>query len=203
MKKVTTILIVSLLVTLITSTAAFAKELNYWYSDGYQIGKVANRNVWSYNYSDGLSDSDFLTYLNHAMTQWSDASISTWHENESSSSTIWVYSGDRDTLENLEPGLKNLSAVTVPKDYQQDGSHTYQGVTKYNYKIKKIHVYVPKQPFYYFWGDNNYKHAFTHEFGHALGWFNHSTDKNDVMHKDPSSKITLTNRDKNHLSQNY
>ena len=47
------------------------------------------------------------------------------------------------------------------------------------------------------------KKTFTHEVGHALGWFGHSAGNTDVMYAYGSQYLYLTMRDKNHLCQIY
>lgn len=98
--------------------------------------------------------------------------------------------------------MRGLAAVAMV-NHVADGTHTYQGQTRYNRRVTKAEIYVPKQPWYYAWGSNHYRSAFTHELGHGLGWLGHSSDSNDVMYHDNRAVTTLTNRDKNHLVQNY
>lgn len=69
--------------------------------------------------------------------------------------------------------------------------------------MTKIEIFVPKQPWYYFWGAKSYRAAFTHELGHGLGWLGHSTSSSNVMYSSGYDNDILTPSDKNHLTQNY
>ena len=50
---------------------------------------------------------------------------------------------------------------------------------------------------------SNYINIATHEMGHLLGWYGHSTVSSDVMYSSPSSVVTLSNRDIRHILQVY
>ncbi|MEQ6391252.1 hypothetical protein RZN22_18410 [Bacillaceae bacterium S4-13-58] len=201
MKKIILSFLLFCLLFSVIAPIASAKTLSYWYSDSNRIGNAPNRYIWSVNY-DGFTASEFSTYLSHGRNQWSNAGISNWGADNKSSSGIWVFGGTRETLEVLEPGLVGFSALAVVY-HEANGTHTYQGVTKYNRKVTKAEIYVPKQPLYYFWGAKSYRAAFTHELGHGLGWLGHSTSSNDVMHNSGYNNDVLTSNDKNHLTQNY
>ena len=79
----------------------------------------------------------------------------------------------------------------------------YQGQQKQLKSMDYARVYIVDRQLGYlstYW-ENEYKAAFTHELGHAFGWFGHSTQSGDLMYSDPVGVYTIQNRDKNHLLQ--
>ena len=50
---------------------------------------------------------------------------------------------------------------------------------------------------------SNYINVATHEMGHLLGWYGHSTYSSDIMYSSPTSVVSLSNRDIRHISQVY
>lgn len=197
--RVTLIFVVFLIISFPITT--HGEALSYWYSNDNKIGSDNNRHIWS-TVIDGFSVSDFNSYMNYGRDQWkNEVGIYTYGSNDKVSSSIHWYGGSQATLREMEPSLANLQAVAVIKYEYKIGTHTYNGSSKDNWRIKS-EIYTPKLPWYYMASAKTYRIMFTHELGHGLGWLGHSTNTDDLMYAN-SKTDSLTTRDKNHLKQNY
>lgn len=182
--------------------AATLGTLSYWYSDASSIGRWKTQPaVWaSVMDSNSFNTSDFASWVNHAMSQWSYVR-SSYGVDDKSSANIKIYGGEYDTLKAIEPRLGDSSShggTFVSNTYE--GDWVYSSTTKTGNKVTGASAYIWEKLFK---GNDAYKNTVTHEFGHAIGWAGHSSSSSDVMYTSNTSIITLTTRDKNHLKQVY
>ncbi|UFJ41663.1 matrixin family metalloprotease [Brevibacillus humidisoli] len=183
----------------VLASGASAKTLSVFYADTYNIGYNGG-DIWIGVIGDAFDPDDFDSYVDHARDEWEEAlGINTTGQDDKSDSSIEVYGGSREELERMEPNLEGRRAVAVLESTEHVGDHTYDGKRVRNYRIDKAEVYIPKDWYY---SSRDYKETATHELGHALGWFGHSSDSDDVMYRN-TDELYLTSRDKDHLSQNY
>lgn len=86
-----------------------------------------------------------------------------------------------------------------------EGEWTYQNwpftYTKTGYRLRSGTSVLIRTDLGY--STLQYRKLFTHEFGHAFGWFDHSPVVTDVMYQGSTTSDILTSRDKNHLLQIY
>ena len=106
-------------------------------------------------------------------------------------------------MHNYEPSITTTNTGKTSISATTEGTWTYGSTSKTGYTINSVQCYIIYKPN----GTNptgaNYRKTVTHEMGHGLGWFDHSTSSSDVMYGSSSSVDTLTSRDKNHLKQIY
>jgi predicted Zn-dependent protease len=142
----------------------------------------------------------FLPGVNHAASEWKDVlGITINTSSTASTGNIEYYGGTRSEI-------TAYTGYTLPTDsagqtryyYKgEEGTWTYGSSSKTGYLFSFIYCYMVDAS-----DDYEYNVA-THELGHALGWMGHTPNSSAVMYHTESSVITLTNIDKNHLSQVY
>lgn len=200
------IILLVLLLSISTVSATNLGTLSYWSAnytgaDTNMIGRwgVAP-SVWAATKDSTFTSANFASYVNHAMSQWSNAGISSYGVDNEYDGTIRIYGGSLTTLRALNPSFPSSSSGICAISAILEGTWTYNGIQKNGLKISSARVYIRsmdgKSP-------DGYKKTTTHEFGHALGWFGESANSADVMYHSESTVTTLQPRDKNHLKQVY
>lgn len=196
---------VTLLLILFTACAVYAVDLgtlSYWYSDDSKIGR------WDYTpylcswVGDGsISSSKFASYVSHAMGQWDNAGVPSEGTDDESESDLTVEAGTWDYVKALVPELSVGATGATKHSRVIEGTWIYNGTSKTGYNQRsgtKVYVITIDGR-----TDDQYKKTTTHEFGHAMGWYGHSSVTGDIMRQGTSSQTTLSTRDKNHLNQIY
>ncbi|MDD2282629.1 MAG: matrixin family metalloprotease [Eubacteriales bacterium] len=197
------LIIFIIIVCLVQPVFAFTpdKQLDYWDAkdSDYKVGYCSPANIQLFNLPGGLGYSTASSYLNTARNQW--CCISTT-ETVSDPLNIAVFDGSREQLEARDPDLRYLNCLTDVRGTL--AGYNYDGTRRIDvYHITYAAVYIPKQPFLYFWNSTNYKGAYVHELGHALGWL-HCRFNTAVMYD--HSKLNfyyLTWEDRRQLIQIY
>lgn len=175
-------------------------DCNYWYSDSDQVG------VWTHAPTVGRKklnlNSNFRFYEGflNAYNQWTDAGISIVNNGQSAASDIVCYGGTRAQI-NAQTGK------WISEQYAGLTFMYYTSLTNliYNGSIKRLKS-MSSAVVYVIDSNNSLarnKNVFTHEMGHALGWFGHTTPSSNVMYHQISSIYILTNKDKKQLNQFY
>ena len=176
-------------------------SLSCWYSDGNAVA------FWSYSPkynctvfgNDPVFSAKFPQAVSYAKDAWE--TVTTTVSYNSLSSNIPCYGGTR--AEILAGTGKDMPesqlGVTV-------GSSTHYTYASYNGSLKEIKtqnsqqkVYIVKTGATY----DYYQKVCLHEFGHAMGWLNHSTNPIDMMGGNSTNCNYLHVGEKNHLQQIY
>lgn len=176
-----------------------------WYSDDYKIGWWESNYLKVYcNKLNSNNSFYFLDGMTHATGQWTGAlgitvssGISGYYATDPQ---VYYSGGTRAEIETVWDGL-------VPSDntghtryfYYYNcpiyfNSHSFSGETLV---FATGYIVDMGNPL------STMKKTCTHELGHALGWFGHSSDSSDIMYSLSSSITALSSRDKAHLSQVY
>ena len=205
MKRISFMLIFVMMIS--TASIAFATDLGYlpyWYSNDGGIARWINTpKTWT-SVSDGFSSSDFNTYVNHARNQWIDAGISISTTTSSSNANIIIRGGTYNTMRNYEPSITTSNAGISMIAPNPEGTYRYNSSTKIGYTISNVvYLYIIYKPGGTSPSSDGYKKTVTHELGHSLGWFGHSSNSSDVMYGSSHTQCNLTTRDKLHLTQVY
>ncbi len=196
------IIVIVLVFSSITAYAYSTIEIFYWYSNGSNIGHWTSTPTISNKKLNSNTSFYFSEGYTTARTQWSSAGISTTNVGTGTSGNIKCYGGTAAQLvaELGKPasdfdGVYGITYYSSSLQYYLD----YYGTTKYLRTISSAKVCILDK------GRNlpQTKKTFMHEVGHALGWFGHSVDSEDVMYGSGSSVDALTNHDKLHLLQVY
>ena len=213
MKKVILLsLIFILLFSLVSVNSTYAGTstalgtLSYWYSDKSSIGRWNKSTIKVYRYKiNDNGDFYFVNGIEYACDQWMDAldiTLSDGSTSAYSSAPIKAYGGTKAEINAL--GVVTISdseSINGKMIYTSttEGYWTYGSTTITGKKISKATIVIL---------DNDrtvaqYKKTCTHEMGHALGWFGHSSYSTDIMYSKGSSVTSLTTRDKRQLVQVY
>jgi hypothetical protein len=204
MKKIIAfVLSIMVLLRPICASAYSVLPIAYWYSNSSDIGFWASTPTISRIKLNTNSTFYFEDGYSRARSQWSGAGISTTSIGSSTSAQIVCRGGTVNEIVNAGTGitastLNGLNGITYISSTFQDYL-SYNGSQKVLRKLSSADVYIVDN------GNtlNEQKNTFIHEVGHALGWFGHSTVSSDVMYTYGTCIITLTTRDKDHLTQVY
>lgn len=178
------------------------QELSVWHSDKNKAGywessPMVYRKPLSASFSVPLA-----AYISAANAEWKGIRSFTYASSEGAADII-CYGGT----------LKEMEAAKVPEKF--DSSTTGRTVhsdwdsyqCKRPYGTEKKSIYKMSHAIIYILEDgrteNQTKKTTIHEFGHALGWFGHSSSDKDVMWQGGTSVTKITDRDHDHLSQIY
>ena len=211
MKRHTTIqtyLVLSLVLAsmLLSSNTTFAIDdgtLTCWYSDSSQVGFWQSTPSIGWKKIDGGSNFNFGAAFSHGRTQWENAGKPTDSPPSTGSVSIACFGGYQSTLEarfNVDlTGLNGATAVSSTYFAQLN----YNGATKQLRKLQGTQVIMIVSNGH---SQEQYNNTFTHELGHALGWFGHSSHSQngkDIMLSYGTKHQNLTDFDINHLNQIY
>lgn len=193
-----------ILVLGITISAAAAQSVSYWYSDADNVRyNPYDGSYYIYNFS---SNDEFTSYfrdgVSSARSQWDSILPISISETSIYYALNSVYGGTTSQLQSSFPELSSaLTGLTYAIPNGEPTYVTYGGNTKSVYKLQAGNRMCVVQR-----NDRTakgYKNTAVHEMGHLWGWRGHSLNANDVMYATASEIVTLTSRDKNHLTQIY
>lgn len=204
MKKSITILLIIVALMSIT-LRTFAYEVftwNYWYSDSNKVGQWTTTPTIARVNLSTCSTFSFYSAYSHGRTQWSTAGRSSTPNGSNTNSSIVCYGGNRNQIyASFGINLPNYVAGRTYSTMSFWAYLDYQGQQKKLYSMVKATVYIVDYEYESSstLTDLFYKSVFTHELGHAFGWFGHSSNNYDVMYSQVLYVTTLTDRDINHL----
>ena len=186
-----------------TKVIASLGNLSVWYSTKNSIGRWSSSSIKVYMEKLNTNTSfTFIESLTNATSQWHSALGVTLTANVNAPASPIRYFGGT-ASEVTAAGLSVVAGDNGRTTY----SYYYEG-TWYLYPLdttKTGNRHVNAQG--YILDKNRTASAYIktalHELGHSLGWEGHSSNVSDVMFGSGSEVTTLTNRDKNHLSQVY
>jgi predicted Zn-dependent protease len=192
-----------------TANAQNVIDLNYWESTSDRVSSWENPPTASVTKLNNHSSFELQDYFNHAKAQWNLAGIySQQVQTLGTNADIVCYGGYPVELQArtgifIESSVYGITATTSDI-YNSNASFSYNGQTKYHYKLSKAIVCIVDRNI----SENQFKNIFTHEYGHALGWDGHSqTQYNgaviNVMYAHPTGTTSLSPADKRHLKQFY
>lgn len=183
-------------------------SIGRWTEPYYKIGAVTvNSNSYTFN-------TYFTSGMISARDQWDAAlgTLSLVYAFDSNDTTFKFFGGTKSEIVNYSSNFNtwdiadNVWGVTKILSNAYWGMFSYYNGTSYVDKtgveiLGAVGCIVNK-------GNvtnvaNKTKCSCIHEVGHAFGWYDHSASSSDVMYPTVSTNITLTNNDKNHLSQVY
>lgn len=197
-----TVILAARFTTIPCFAASSNKNLSVWYSDEDKAGYWETApTVYRIPLSSSFSTS-LVSYVAAANTQWKGIRSFTYATSESAA-TIVCYGGTRQEMS--DAGItEDFGTVTGRTKHSEWDSYQYS--RSYGDSSKKI--YAMNYAIIYVLDidgrtANQTKKTTIHEFGHALGWFGHSSNNSDVMWQGTSTVTTVTTRDKAHLSQIY
>lgn len=187
----------------IVSSATDLGELTYWYSDDDRIGWwTSTPSVYRIPLNSSFS-SVFVSGIAWASSQWGNVDgIGFNYATSQSNADILCYGGTITEIQALGIDIEFSSADVGSTKYNnppKKGTFTYGTETKRGYELVNPIVFILDKDRTL----NKVKKTSTHEMGHALGWYGHSTNTSDVMCQDYYGIISLSNRDKQHLAQVY
>lgn len=199
MKK-TLVIALSLIVSMCISSKVFALEiigdLTYWESNVNHISSFMSTVPDTYSSTLGSYDLNTLkSQVSSARNQWNTAGIPCKITTSEPNAEIKVSGGSLSEIQSVYPNfLSGYAGLTINGTIQQPGVFLYNSNYKYYYQIIAATVYVRS-------GLSYPLNVVAHELGHSLGWGGHITTYGNVMYGTESAIITLTARDKRHLSQ--
>lgn len=209
MKKLVSYLMVFLFLFVAVPIKAYpVLQCTYWYSNNIIIGQWTTTPKIYRKKLAANSDFPFSSVYNYAITEWTNAGISSTAVSSASLADITCYGGTRQKIES-EFGIVIPSNV-LGRSFIDYGSVIcsleYQGPngieTKTMKSVTSATVFIiDRQVSLTTMITNKYKNTFLHELGHAFGWAGHSSSNSDVMYYSNTTVSSLTLRDKRHLCQ--
>ncbi len=154
------------------------------------------------NQLNGNDKFHFMKGFDHAFIQWGNALNRAFVKSASPTTSIKYYGGTKEQLETIGVFGKiggELGATQTSESYE--GTWKYGSYNRTVKRMNSARGYIVDCS----WRDIvGYKNTCAHEFGHAMGWAGHTTDKDSVMYKnDNYNRIYLSSIDKRHLQQIY
>ena len=194
------IVLLSLIIMAGVSSIVFALEiigdLEYWESNVNNVASFMNNTPDIYSTTLGAYNLVTLrSQVSGARNQWNGAGVPCNTTTTESIAEIKVYGGSLSEIQNVCPSFQSTYAgLTIAYEILQSGVYLYNGNYKHLYKMDSAIVYVRT-------GLSYPVNVITHEIGHSLGWNGHISTSGNVMYGTESSIVTLTTRDKRHISQ--
>lgn len=186
--------------------AATLGTLNCWYSaTASTIGRWDQDSVYVYvNKLNSNSSFELVAHMTNGCSQWGNAlGVSLNVTQTDSTAPIKYYGGGTFILffygfsvTSDVNGQTNLTATN-------EGTWTYGQAIKTGMLISGVSGCIVDNMSGSGRTTTEIKETCIHELGHAMGWYGHSSATTDIMNGNGSSVVTLTYRDKNHLSQVY
>lgn len=181
-------------------------ELSYWEDDeqSTEIGMwEQSPTVYTKRYSYDDMRFNFSDMTSNAISQWNDAlGFSMEKTSDENASDIQVYGGSISELKEndvwtLTPGVYG---VTDPNDREFIGYYSNNGNLVKLYRMNSAKIAIVRCDRML----EKYKKTTVHEFGHALGFLGHITEREvGVMRQGDFADYELTTYDIRHLRQLY
>lgn len=143
----------------------------------------------------------FLNGMNSGISKWNTAletNIST--TSSESSANIVAYGGTISELAALGYTLSSTTLGNTSWNYTYLGHYTYGNSVRLGAKITAAEICIQDKT-----GktSDNYINTCTHELGHSLGFFGHTSSSSAIMYAFGHSGVTLKTAEINHLKQVY
>lgn len=179
-------------------------DIDYWYSNGGEIGMWSDKSIDVYvgtnSESSSLSIANLKSYLSTAQTSWSCTGISINYVNQQSSADLAFGAITRNQATSIGVPT-NVVGATYPSGTKLATLY-YHSSEKALYGIESATVYlIESDPTATTTGARKIS---VHEMGHALGYFGHynSGTVMTTWYGDITS-LTPSTAEKNHLKQVY
>ncbi|HVI42231.1 MAG TPA: hypothetical protein VM577_16380 [Anaerovoracaceae bacterium] len=200
MKRRIAVILMILVCFVFDVAPAYAITLNCWYSDK-DNGCFFPNSMTAYvsHVESGCVPAETLaTYVNYAVTQWSNAGRSI--SRVTSGGTTPVNHGTVSYLHNLYDMFESSYAGLTKLGGVAWSTVTYNGTNHIIYKVTISDTFIKYSSSY---TANAYKSTITHEFGHSFGWWDgHSKLSTDCMY--PTGIVTtLSANDTAQVNQMY
>ena len=179
-------------------------SLPYWYSDEDSIGRWNASSLTVYkNKLNNNGNFYFIQGISYGVNLWEDVTdLSILSGTSTSFSTAPIQFQGGTVAEINAYGTFTATASNnglTQITYSIEGTWSYGSATKSGWLISNAIGYIVDKNH----TTDEYKNTCTHELGHALGWYGHTTNPVDIMYSYGSSVTTLSYRDTYHLAQVY
>lgn len=167
--------------------------------------------AWYTHYDNLFSPTVFAQSCAHAVNEWTDNGVNVNMTTVQTDSTIKIYGGSYAKMRAIDPDLGindggrgiATSFYEAVDEYRINGSSLNRktGHEVYNARITVVYKEHVAQSANYL---ATYKNVVTHEMGHTLGWYGHSSNSTDLMYEHSNyTNTTVKERDKMHVKQVY
>ncbi|MBQ6933885.1 MAG: matrixin family metalloprotease [Clostridia bacterium] len=156
-----------------------------------------------------FSASNIEAYTTYAAQEWTTVGMPV-NEVNIGSANIIVYAGKRQAMLLIDNTITATTYLLPGHTYFHNGTGQPEKNWYYNSDVKCGYI-SNFNKVVLIWDDiignkldiseGTYKNVLLHEVGHALGWYGHSSNTTDIMHKAAKDSFLLTSRDVNHVKQ--
>ena len=178
----------------------YVGTVSEWNSDSTTVA-YWNQNVVFNHRILGTTENDMSGAFSSALNQWDSAlPITLSTTDQQTQATIVCYSGTVDAItdtfeaENRMPNNPSVAGMTIASS-TTEAFISFQNEIKYLKRMTFAYLYV--------YDRTAVISIMIHEMGHALGYQGHSTNSFHIMREEESNIVTLSDSEKNHLSQAY